>query len=207
MKFIPLGIQCSVPEAIKNANRREYSYPFDWMWTPSETTYSILNILINNGIEKALEYMITGYSNFKYIPKGRYISVESVTEYLMNKGTGLGNPHFKFNEEYINKLRIRLERLLIDIKSKESILFIYTDAGNPEINYYLDDIEYGKDATDFLLKIYFLIYPINKNIKIVYFCWNERKKDNSIIEYIPFDYMDDWHKISELIKKYLEILS
>ena len=206
MKFIPLGIQCSVPQAIKDANRREYSYPFDWMWTPSETTYSILNILINNGIEKALEYMITGYSNFKYIPKGRYISVEYVTEYLMNKKTGLGNPHYKFNEEYINKLRIRLERLLIDIKSKESILFIYTDSGNPEINYYLDDIEYGKDATEFLLKIYSLIYPINNNIKIVYFCWNERKKDNGIIEYISFDYMDDWRKVSDLIKKYLENL-
>jgi len=206
MKYIPLGIQCSVPEAIKSANRREYSYPFDWLWTPSKTTYSILNILINKGIEEALEYMIKGYSYFKYIPKGHYISVDYLTDYQMNKETGLGNPHYKFNEEYINKLRIRLERLLIDIKSKEPILFIYADCGNSSINYYLNDIEYGKDATEFLLKIFFLIHSINNNIKIVYFCWHERKKNDDIIQYIPFDYMDDWCKVSELIKEYLKTL-
>ena len=47
MKFIPIGLQCSVPEGIKRAKLREYSYPFDWLWTPSKTTYLILNILIN----------------------------------------------------------------------------------------------------------------------------------------------------------------
>lgn len=31
MKIIPLGLQCSVPEGIKRANLREYSYPFDWL--------------------------------------------------------------------------------------------------------------------------------------------------------------------------------
>jgi hypothetical protein len=45
MKVIPLGLQCSVPEGIKRANLREYSYPFDWLWSPSKTTYNILNIL------------------------------------------------------------------------------------------------------------------------------------------------------------------
>lgn len=30
MKVIPLGLQCSVPDGIKRANMREYSYPFDW---------------------------------------------------------------------------------------------------------------------------------------------------------------------------------
>lgn len=30
------------------ANLREYSYPFDWLWSPGKTTY---NILINDGID------------------------------------------------------------------------------------------------------------------------------------------------------------
>ena len=48
MKVIPVGLQCSVPQGIKAANFREYSYPFDWLWSPSKTTYNILKILLYN---------------------------------------------------------------------------------------------------------------------------------------------------------------
>jgi hypothetical protein len=55
-----------------------------------------------------------------------------------------------------------------------------------------------------LLKIYELIFPINNNIKIIYFCWNERKReDNSIIEYISFDFQENWGLVSNIIKDYL----
>lgn len=203
MKVIPLGLQCSVPEGIKLANMREYSYPFDWLWTPSKTTYNILNILINYGIEKASLYMTSGYSYYRYLGNENYISVGNITESQMNKNSGLGITHFTINNEYRNKLKIRLERLLRDIKSNENILFLYSDAANPNFNYYLDEIEYGLDATEYLLKIYKLIYPINNNIKIVYFCWNERKGENNLIEYVSYDYKNNWEEVSELIKNYL----
>lgn len=205
MKFIPLGLQCSVPDAIKKANLREYSYPFDWLWCPSKTTYEIVSILINNGVEKALEYMTTGYTYYNYLGNERYISVSNITENQINSITGLGNTHFTINEEYINKLRRRLERLIRDIKSKEEILFIYADAASPEQNYYLDEIEYGLDATEYLIKIYDLLYPINNNIKIIYFCWEERKRDNTCkIDYISFEFKNIWFAVSDIIKDYLE---
>jgi hypothetical protein len=203
MKVIPLGLQCSVPEGIKRANMREYSYPFDWLWTPSKTTYTILNILINDGVEKALEYMTTGYTYYKYLGNERYISIDTVSESQMNKNSGLGNTHFTINDEYKTKLKIRLERLLRDIKSSETIVFIYADAANSYSNYYLDNVEYGLDATEDLLKIYELIYPLNNTIKIVYFCWNERKGENSIIEYIDYNFKQNWSEVSEIIKDYL----
>ena len=202
MKVIPLGLQCSVPEGINTAKLREYSYPFDWLWCPSKTTYNILNILINESIEKALEYMTTGYTYYRYLGNEHYISVDNITESQMNKNTGLGNTHFTINNEYKKKLKIRLERLIKDIKSKENILFVYADAANSCLNYHLDEMEYGVDATEYLLKIYELIYPIN-NIKIVYFCWNERKAENNIIEYIPYNFKNNWGEVSELIKTYL----
>ena len=203
MKVISLGLQCSVPEGIKKANLREYSYPFDWLWTPSKTIYNILSILINEGIEKALEYMTTGWTYYKYLGNEHYISVNNITKSQMNKNSGLGITHFTINNEYKNKLKIRLERLMKDIKSDENILFIYADAANPYLNYHLDEIEYGLDATEYLLKIYELIYPINNNIKIIYFCWNDRKEENNIIKYIPYDFKNNWSDVSELIKTYL----
>jgi hypothetical protein len=107
MKVIPLGLQCSVPEGIRRAGLREYSYPFDWLWTPSKTTYTILYILINEGIEKALEYMTTEYTYYTYLENEHYISTNAITHSQMNKHSGLGITHFIINNEYKCKLKIR----------------------------------------------------------------------------------------------------
>lgn len=207
MKIIPLGLQCSVPGGIKHANMREYAYPLDWLWSPSKTTYHILYILINNGIDKALEYMTTGYSHYDGgIHTGeRFIITDNnrPTVNQMNSNTGLGINHYVVNDKYKKSLKRRLERLITDIKSNENILFIYSDAANKEKNYYLNGIEYGTDATEYLLKIHHLIYPINNNIKIVYFCWNERQRENNIIEYVSFDYQQKWEDVGEIIGNYL----
>lgn len=203
MKFIPLGLQCSVPDGIQWAGMREYSYPFDWLWTPSKTTYHILKILINKGIQEAIHFMTTGYNYYKYMGKEHYILADNITECQMNKKTGLGITHFTINNKYKNKLKIRFKRLLKDIKSNISILFIYADAASPSLNYNLDNIDYGLDATKYLLKIYKLIFPLNNNINIVYFCWNKRINKNSIIEYVGFDFKNHWKNVSRLIKTYL----
>jgi hypothetical protein len=205
MKVIPLGLQCSVPEGIKRANLREYSYPFDWLWTPSKTTYNIIRILIQEGVEKAVEFMTTGYSYYTYLGNEHYISANCITDCQMNPGTGFGNTHFTINHQYIEKLRIRFERFLRDIKSDEKIIFIYADAANPDLNYHLDDVEYGVEATEYLLKIHDLIHPLhpNGNIEMVYFCWKERQKEHENIEYIAYDYKSDWFQVSDIIKEYL----
>jgi hypothetical protein len=205
MKVIPLGLQCSVPQAIQNANLREYSYPFDWLWTPSKTTLNILRILINEsmGIDSAVDYMTTGYTYYTYLGNEHYISCNNVTESQMNKTTGLGITHFIINDDYKHKLRRRLGRMLNDIKSSEPIVFIYADAAHPRLNYHLNDIEYGVDATEDLMSIYNLIYPVNNNIKIVYFCWNTRYRTNEIIEHNPFNFQNSWGAVAEIIKSYL----
>ena len=203
MKIIPLGLQCSIPEAIKQLNIREYSYPLDWIWSPSQTTYNILQILLNNGIDECINYMTTGFTYYKYMNNEHYISINEVSNCQMNKNTGLGITHFTINDDYKITLKKRLTRLLVDIKSLEDVIFIYADAANPYLNYHLDEIEYGKDATEYLLKIHDLIYPINKNIQIIYFCWNERLSENNIIKYIPFDYKNNWFEVTTIIKKYL----
>ena len=47
MKIIPLGLHCSGPEGVKRAGFRKYSYPFDWLWTPSKTTLQIIEASTN----------------------------------------------------------------------------------------------------------------------------------------------------------------
>jgi hypothetical protein len=203
MKYISIGLQCSVTNAIRDANLREYGYPFDWSFSPSKTTYNILNILINDSIENTIEYIINDYSYYILENKEFYRSVNYITNNKINKNTGLGIVHYDINDNYINSLKRRFQRLLNDIKSNENLTFIYSDAASPDTNYYLDGIEYGLDATEYLLKIYHLLFPINNNIKILYFCWNNRKKENNIIEYIPFEYKNSWEEVTGIITNYL----
>ena len=75
----------------RNQTRQSsYSYPFDWLWCPSKTTFDILSLLIHNGIESAVEYMTTGYTYYRYLGNEHYISVKDgvTTECQMNKHTG-----------------------------------------------------------------------------------------------------------------------
>ncbi len=209
MKFIPIGIQCAVPDAINKSKLREYSYPFDWLWCPSKTTYDILECLVNKGIESTIEFMTTGLSSFIYKGNERYISTNEPTECQMNKNTGLGFTHFTINDEYIMKLRRRLTRLYNDICSQHKIFFVYADSANTEHSYWLDDINYEFDATADLIHIYDLIHTINPNIEILYFCWDSRVGSDSKISYIPFSkirnwHIRDWNGVSVLIQQYFE---
>lgn len=209
MKFIPIGLQCAVPDAIKKANLREYSYPFDWLWTPSKTTYEILCILLEKGSDHAMEYMTTGYSYFKYMGNEQYKSIETESLEQINKTTGLGVTHFKIDDEYKIKLKRRLDRLLNDIRSNHSLVFLYADAANSENDYVIDDKIYSTNPNEYLCLLYDLIKPINPNIEILYFCWDHRKEVNEKIIYIPFStiknwHIRDWNGVSVLIQQYLE---
>jgi hypothetical protein len=205
MKFVPIGLQCSVPEGIKRANLREYSYPFDWLWTPSKTTYEILKLLIDvDGVDRATEYMTEGYTYYRYLGNKHYSSVPEITESQMNPVTGLGNTHFTINSEYKKKLRIRFERLLRDIRSAEGMVLVYADAANAYLNYHLDEVEYGVDATEYLEKIHALLSPIKPGIQIVYFCWTDRLRDDTTsITYVPYTAKNGWGQVSEHIQQYL----
>jgi Putative papain-like cysteine peptidase (DUF1796) len=207
MKIIPLGLHCSGPEGINRAGFREYSYPFDWLWTPSKTTLQILEVLFFEGVENAVIYMTTGFTYYDYFGWERFVSVNKVTKNQMNKNTGLGVTNFTINDEYKEKLRTRLTRLRTDIYSQQPIVFIYADAAHPDLNYHLDNVDYAGDATDYLLKIRDIILPVNKNIRFVYFCWPARTVARNGIEYREFSYKSEWGDVSDIIKNYLLLFS
>jgi hypothetical protein len=204
MKVIPLGLQCSVPEGIRQAGMREYSYPFDWLFVPSNAMYTTIRTLLTEGIPQAIEYMTNGYSYYTYpfIEHERFYSTNEVTVYQMNKTTGIGVTHHLINDTFKETLRRRFERFLKDIST--NVMFIYADTTSKQSNYHLDDVEYGHDATEDLLKIHGLLYPRNKNIQIVYFCWGSRVNTDSRIKYISIDPCENgWSHVSYKIRDYL----
>jgi len=184
MHFISLGTHCTVADGIKLAGKRTESYPFDWLWCPAKTTYSILELLTNKSSYDACQYMTTGYGYYMYEKPEYFKRVNYITNDQMNPTTGLGITHDIINDDYIVKLTRRLERLLERVKSGNKIVFIYADATNKNFNYHLDDINFGVDASEYLTKIYDLLYPLNNNIEILYFSWKEHMHKNSKIKHI-----------------------
>ncbi len=204
MKFIPLGLHCSVPEGLRKANVREYSYPFDWNWSPSKTTYNILYTLLHNGVDSAVQYIISDYKYYTFIGNGVFESSNMITDYQLNEQTGFGVAHFTINDDYIYKLKERFTRLLNDIKLHTKLIFIYADAANPNMNYIINNVVYGLNATNDLLNIYDLLISFNNNIELLYFCWKEHSivfKNN--IQYIEFDYQPEWSNVSAIIANYI----
>jgi hypothetical protein len=204
VKFISLGLQCIVPQGIILAKHHEYDYPLDWNFSPSKTTYNILYHLLHHGVDSAFEYMTTGNSCFRNIGRGRFAFFNEPSTTFTNIDTGLTIVNFTMVDDCIDTLKKQLIKFRSDITSLHRIIFIYSDAVNPASNYHINDIEYGVDATEYLIKIYHLVFPFNNNIKILYFCWNERHgKPCHEIEYIPFDNKTYLSEVSEIIRNHI----
>lgn len=207
-KYIPLGVHCAIPRALKEAGLSEYSYPFDWNWCPSKTTYEILKILLTESVEAAIVYMTTNYTYYNWSSiNEEFTSTQEKTRYQINSQTGLGITNYIIDEEYIIKLRRRLTRLETDIKSETKIKFLYADTANPFHNYVVDGIQYGTPATEYLEKIYDLVYEFNQNIEVIYFCWPNRIQQSDKITHHLMPHTRMWHVQANFIKNYLLIYS
>jgi hypothetical protein len=187
MIFIPIGTQCHVADSLKRAGLRVSSYPFDYIFSPSKSTYNIFYILINVGVDAAIEYMTTGYSYYKAIGNEHFVETDEITTVLLNKNTGVGIVHDDINDEYKAKLKRRFTRLLTLILTNEQLCLCYADSNGRDYVYRIDGEDYTLDATDDLLALHDLLYHHNPNIDIYYFAWPERKRDNDIIKYVDFE--------------------
>ena len=187
MIYIPIGSQCHVADSLKKAGLRFSSYPFDYIFSTGKSTYNITYILINNGIDSAIEYMTTGYSYYKHIGNEHFVEANEVTTVLINKNTNIGIVHDNIDDDYKTKLKRRFTRLLSLILLNEPICLCYADSNGRDYVYRIDGIEYTVDATDELIKLHSLLIQYNSNIEIKYFAWPERIRHDNAITYIEFE--------------------
>ena len=139
--------------------------------------------------------------NFKDFCKN-YTKVDNIAQ--INANTGICIMHYIINQKYITKLKERFERLLKTILLSKKIIFIYTDVKNENDELYIDNKIYGDDSTKYLMQIYNLIYPINNNIQIYYFCLKKNFKDNiNGIIHIPYTNSNIVTTVPDFIADYI----
>lgn len=187
--FIPIGLHCTATWGVRDAGLRTKSYAFDYIWCPAVATYEVLKRLITENVDAAIKYMVTGYEYYDFHGKGIYTLTNKVSGNQMNKHTGIGVTHFTINQEYGEKLKIRFQRIIDDIKTTDKPYLIYADAASEEFNYTLDGVPYDHNVTEYLDKIYQLLLPLNANLHVLYFCQKERYNDSyTYITHIPHKY-------------------
>jgi hypothetical protein len=218
--YISLGIQCAFLLALQAENMRIIAYPFDWNFVPIKQSYKMIKILLTKNIDSVVKYMTTGYKYYDANEFNKFTLSKNITtpEQFKNKFkkwfffaqiaqsnpiTGISIMHYIINKKYKNKLKDRFKRLLDKIYSNEQLIFIYIDTLDNNFNYYIDGKCFDKNATTYLRKIYNLIYPINYNIQILYFCRKEHYiNDDKFITYIPFT-CKDYPEFSINLQNYL----
>jgi hypothetical protein len=189
--FIPIGLHCTAPWGVMKAGLRVKAYPFDWIWSPASATSKTLSLLVTQGADAAARYMTTGFEYYDFKGKGTFEHAvpAHTTRYQMNRQTGVGVCHNTINTEYIYKLKVRFGRFLDDVAAADTPVLIYGDTINSEWNYYLDGV--CLDDTDVpahLAAIHDLVRPLNRNLRILYFCRPDRRHTHiPQITYIPHD--------------------
>jgi hypothetical protein len=86
---------------------------------------------------------------------------------------------------------------------------IYADAACPERNYRLNGKVYGVDAMSDLEALHTLLVTVRPvdSFEIRYFRWATRPTPlpaTSAVSIIPFDPVDSWAKVAEIIKQHIQ---
>ena len=207
VKLIPIGLQCSVSEAIRAAGVRAEAYPFDWLFCPASTSLAVFRVLLASGVDAAAALMVdgTGESRYRAIGNERFVRSETPSyEYFINAATGLGVTHYAADTPaFADMIKRRLRRLLDALAGPEPLMFMYADAASEADNYEVDGTVLGLDATDTLVELAELLSAsplVAAPFKVVYYCWRSRFVSADVgggkLAFCPFEPMASWVDVS-----------
>ncbi len=142
--IIPIGEACFVTTLLKNAGKREYSFPFDW--------------LMGGNLKTRLDLILGNFENFFNEEDFALLDTNVVDDkcdiYINNKNSLIFNHDFAknipFHEAYIDakeKYQRRITRLYDYLINKENVLLLYMDSVNSHQTISNDEL------TEYLVKL------------------------------------------------------
>lgn len=175
--YIPIGLQCITPKAIKDLRLRTNSYPFDWIISNPYFVYKMLYLLLEDNMdinEIVREHFLRNDHKCGHNRIEHYFIIKNGNgdkKHFLNELYNVVFAHEEYNEETINKYIRRFERLKENILNNSlNIQFIYVSqlslrTGNFTIN--------GKPVIENVYEnmnnIIELVKKYNKNSNIILF--------------------------------------
>lgn len=181
MKYIYLGAQCISKAGIQPTPLRNFGHPLEWifdeLWTPSQTVLDLFHILLEQGIDDAVEFIL-------------HSSISTTLEIVS---------HYPWNTDYYKKiLQKRFLILLNSIHGNEPLTLIYADAEADDADATDNLLQLGLFLEKYQQNIQILYFFCSKQ--------SERSENHPMIQYIPFDYPQKDIHVKNIIEHYLNSL-
>lgn len=196
MEYISLGGNCSVAYNLQNNNKRNCSYPFDWIRIPFSSVVKCLSNNFSNFLLLENLKIINKSSKFPYLETDKFIKKNNNNLIVKNELYNCVFYHdfldkFSIEEQhntFFDKYNKRISRLYDSIKNKNKIIFIRDQLKINQIDDIIlkEFIEIIKKINPLLnFKIILIVHnPKNKIINI-----QENKFIKIINDNLPFN---DW---------------
>ena len=201
--YIPIGFQCTNAQILKTMNKRECSYPFDWILSNPNAVYNIFKLLFIDNMDipniVKTEFFNTTQTA-KFIRPDKFtVGNCDASNVLYNSKYNLIFPHDQHNSETIEKYIRRFERLKQHVLSGSKCVFIFINRiaiGNIDgINYTINEVEQLDNLYQRIVKLYKLLTQVihKQNCEIIFI--------NSVLNYTVLNNNIDGIEVIEIVPK------
>jgi hypothetical protein len=174
--YISLGMQCTTTIILKNLNKREKAYPFDWALTHLGFMDSFIKEIYKaNNLDHLYDFVLDLKNNevhavYTSVAEKFILTKTENTKTIYNRKQKIIFPHDEYNQEIINKLKKRILRFKNDLLERTNeIVFLYASPPNENshllidgVNLTFDNVKYLNEIASFLeTKIKFKIIYID----------------------------------------------
>lgn len=138
MRFISIGPWCNTSAALKEANKRDLSYPFDWIFSCPDMIADCIRDSFNKFLDPIyLEDFTTDRSDHTYYKHIVRISQEYLLHHSHNahEHGPIFNHHYLGNASVLDSYRRKCSRFMQALEdSTEPVILIYTQAYAKNMN-------------------------------------------------------------------------
>ena len=175
--FISIGSQCSSTVLFEKLGVKKESLPFDWMFSTPYFVYTILKMLLIDGVDitDIVDYHFFCCDKRASLKEAEHLVTNKNGEILVNTKYNVCFPHDQNTQDNREKYIRRMERLKqVILDNNYFIFFIYVSVSSPtKGNYTLDGIEPIQQIYEYTDKINDIIKRVRTNYKIIVFDTNK----------------------------------
>lgn len=144
MIYIPFGSGCYVAECLKNINKRNVAFPFDWSIIDFKYIDNIIEHIKIDYIDFT-KFLFSNIKRCKWVELEKYVDDESGSAYHCEYNLIFPHHDIINNKELISK---RIERLYNTLKNENYKLLIFDKFCDKKYSY--NNIEYNNEYSHFI---------------------------------------------------------
>jgi len=209
--YIPIGMQCSAAQILKNMGKRDVSLPFDWILSHPKFILECIKAIYQLPDDQLLDFFLDlDNQEISSIPVGKcehYFTVQVTPKNIYNRKHKVTFPHQgdDYSQPFITTFQRRIARLkTILLEGISPIRFFYVSPPNPRDHYSINGEILTANVTPDLNQLCEFLLPRRPHFRLAYLdCLGETTATHDLIDKIPFQEMDFHLNLSNTAPEHL----